>query len=64
MSRLVLLRHGESTANAEDRFAGWLDVPLTPRGLVRALGGVTNGGGLWRLAGVFGGCPADQGARR
>jgi 2,3-bisphosphoglycerate-dependent phosphoglycerate mutase len=36
MSRLVLLRHGESTANAEDRFAGWLDVPLTPRGLAQA----------------------------
>jgi 2,3-bisphosphoglycerate-dependent phosphoglycerate mutase len=36
MSRLVLLRHGESTANAEDSFAGWLDVPLTPRGLAQA----------------------------
>ena len=36
MSRLVLLRHGESTANAEDTFAGWLDVPLTPRGLTQA----------------------------
>ena len=29
---LLLLRHGQSTANAEDRFAGWLDVPLTVRG--------------------------------
>lgn len=36
MSRLVLLRHGESIANAEDRFAGWLDVPLTVRGLAQA----------------------------
>ncbi len=36
MSRLVLLRHGESTANAEDRFAGWLDDPLTPLGLAQA----------------------------
>jgi 2,3-bisphosphoglycerate-dependent phosphoglycerate mutase len=36
MSRLVLLRHGESTANAGDMFAGWLDVPLTPRGLAQA----------------------------
>jgi 2,3-bisphosphoglycerate-dependent phosphoglycerate mutase len=36
MSRLVLLRHGESTANAEDSFAGWLDVPLTPRGFAQA----------------------------
>ena len=29
---LVLLRHGESTANAEDMFGGWLDFPLTDRG--------------------------------
>lgn len=29
---LVLLRHGESVANAEDRFGGWLDYPLTARG--------------------------------
>lgn len=29
---LVLLRHGESLANADDRFGGWLDFPLTNRG--------------------------------
>jgi 2,3-bisphosphoglycerate-dependent phosphoglycerate mutase len=29
---LVLLRHGESTANADDRFGGWLDFDLTTRG--------------------------------
>jgi 2,3-bisphosphoglycerate-dependent phosphoglycerate mutase len=29
---LVLLRHGESTANAEDLFGGWIDYPLTNRG--------------------------------
>ncbi len=29
---LVLLRHGESAWNAEDRFTGWMDVPLTPQG--------------------------------
>jgi 2,3-bisphosphoglycerate-dependent phosphoglycerate mutase len=29
---LVLLRHGESTANADDRFGGWLDFDLTDRG--------------------------------
>jgi 2,3-bisphosphoglycerate-dependent phosphoglycerate mutase len=29
---LVLVRHGQSVANAEERFAGWLDVPLTARG--------------------------------
>lgn len=36
MSGLVLLRHGESTANADDSFAGWLDVPLTRRGRAQA----------------------------
>jgi 2,3-bisphosphoglycerate-dependent phosphoglycerate mutase len=29
---LVLLRHGESTANADDRFGGWIDFDLTARG--------------------------------
>ena len=29
---LLLLRHGQSTANAEDTFSGWLDVALTDRG--------------------------------
>ena len=36
MSRLVMLRHGESTANAGDSFAGWLDVPLSGRGRAEA----------------------------
>jgi bisphosphoglycerate-dependent phosphoglycerate mutase len=29
---LVLLRHGESQWNLENRFTGWVDVPLTPKG--------------------------------
>jgi 2,3-bisphosphoglycerate-dependent phosphoglycerate mutase len=29
---LVLLRHGQSTWNAENLFTGWVDVDLTPRG--------------------------------
>ncbi|MET8631744.1 2,3-bisphosphoglycerate-dependent phosphoglycerate mutase [Streptomyces sp. NPDC004680] len=29
---LVLLRHGQSTTNAEGRFTGWADVPLTSQG--------------------------------
>ncbi|MFJ2296388.1 2,3-diphosphoglycerate-dependent phosphoglycerate mutase [Streptomyces sp. NPDC087894] len=29
---LILLRHGESTANADGIFTGWTDAPLTPRG--------------------------------
>jgi 2,3-bisphosphoglycerate-dependent phosphoglycerate mutase len=33
MSTLVLLRHGESTWNLENRFSGWTDVDLTDRGL-------------------------------
>ncbi|MFT4296697.1 MAG: 2,3-diphosphoglycerate-dependent phosphoglycerate mutase [Micropruina sp.] len=34
--RLVLLRHGESSYNAEGRFTGLLDVPLTERGRAEA----------------------------
>ena len=36
MGCLVLLRHGESTANAADVFAGWLDPPLTDNGVREA----------------------------
>jgi 2,3-bisphosphoglycerate-dependent phosphoglycerate mutase len=32
MNRLVLLRHGESTWNRENRFTGWTDVDLSERG--------------------------------
>jgi 2,3-bisphosphoglycerate-dependent phosphoglycerate mutase len=32
MSTLVLLRHGESTWNKENRFTGWVDVDLSPKG--------------------------------
>jgi 2,3-bisphosphoglycerate-dependent phosphoglycerate mutase len=32
MHKLVLLRHGESTWNEENRFTGWTDVDLSPRG--------------------------------
>lgn len=32
MSRLVLLRHGQSQWNLENRFTGWVDVPLSPKG--------------------------------
>ena len=37
MYRLVLLRHGESTWNQENRFTGWTDVDLSERGRVEAL---------------------------
>ena len=36
MYTLVLLRHGESTWNLENRFTGWTDVDLSPKGLEEA----------------------------
>ena len=36
MHRLVLLRHGQSTWNAENRFTGWTDVDLSPLGVEEA----------------------------
>jgi 2,3-bisphosphoglycerate-dependent phosphoglycerate mutase len=36
MRKLVLLRHGESTWNLENRFTGWTDVDLTPKGVAEA----------------------------
>jgi 2,3-bisphosphoglycerate-dependent phosphoglycerate mutase len=36
MIKLVLLRHGESTWNLENRFTGWHDVDLSPKGIVEA----------------------------
>src|SRR5580765_5522989 len=36
MHKLVLLRHGESTWNQENRFTGWTDVDLTERGIAEA----------------------------
>lgn len=45
---LVLLRHGESTANAAGTFTGWTDVPLTSRGRdqARAAGRLLREAGL------------------
>lgn len=36
MYKLVLLRHGESTWNKENRFTGWTDVDLSEKGLEEA----------------------------
>ena len=36
MHKLVLIRHGESTWNLENRFTGWTDVDLTHEGLEQA----------------------------
>ena len=36
MYKLVLVRHGESSWNLENRFTGWTDVDLTPTGIEQA----------------------------
>ncbi len=36
MYKIVLIRHGESTWNLENRFTGWTDVPLTDTGVAQA----------------------------
>ncbi len=36
MNKIVLLRHGESTWNKENRFTGWTDVDLSEKGLEEA----------------------------
>ena len=36
MYKLVLLRHGESTWNRENRFTGWTDVDLSSAGIAEA----------------------------
>lgn len=37
--KLVLIRHGESTWNKENRFTGWTDVPLSETGIAEAKSG-------------------------
>ena len=36
MRKIVLLRHGESAWNKENRFTGWTDVDLTEKGIAEA----------------------------
>ena len=36
MSHLILVRHGQSEWNLENRFTGWVDVDLTPKGKLEA----------------------------
>lgn len=36
MSYLILIRHGESQWNLENRFTGWVDVELSPKGIKEA----------------------------
>jgi 2,3-bisphosphoglycerate-dependent phosphoglycerate mutase len=48
MTSLVLLRHGESTWNAEGLFTGWVDVGLSEKGAAEAVAG----GALLRDSGL------------
>jgi 2,3-bisphosphoglycerate-dependent phosphoglycerate mutase len=48
MHKLVLIRHGESTWNLENRFTGWTDVDLTATGREQA----KNAGQLLKAAGI------------
>ena len=36
MSQLVIFRHGQSIWNLENKFTGWVDVALTPKGIEEA----------------------------
>ena len=33
MGKLIAIRHGQSTWNAENRFTGWVDVDLSEKGI-------------------------------
>ena len=48
MPTLILLRHGQSQWNLEDKFTGWVDVDLTPQGEAEA----KKGGELIKAAGL------------
>ena len=48
MPTLILLRHGQSQWNLEDRFTGWVDVDLTAEGEAQA----KKGGELIKAAGI------------
>ena len=48
MATLILVRHGQSQWNLENRFTGWIDVPLTDTGRAEA----KRAGGIIRTLGV------------
>ncbi len=37
MAQLILVRHGQSVWNLENRFTGWVDVPLSKKGIEEAI---------------------------
>ena len=36
MSKLILIRHGQSIWNKENRFTGWVDIDLSEKGILEA----------------------------
>lgn len=39
MSKLIMMRHGESEWNRANRFTGWVDIPLSTKGIQEAIEG-------------------------
>ena len=58
MNKLILLRHGQSQWNLENRFTGWKNVPLTEKGIQEA----KNAGLLIKKASLLP-CPTDPDLR-
>jgi 2,3-bisphosphoglycerate-dependent phosphoglycerate mutase len=48
MREIILLRHGESVCNKENRFTGWTDVDLSSKGIqeVKKAAGLLNNDGI------------------
>ena len=49
MYKLVLIRHGQSQWNLENKFTGWTDVDLTEQGILEA----KNAGNLLKKEGFY-----------
>ena len=41
MNNLILIRHGQSVWNAENKFTGWVDVDISPKGIEEAANAAT-----------------------
>lgn len=61
--KLVLIRHGESAWNLENRFSGWYDADLSPAGHEEAKRGGQALRGAERAGLVGGGCGGPGGRR-
>src|SRR5579871_2493879 len=38
-AKLIMMRHGESEWNRQNLFTGWVDIPLSPKGVEEAIEG-------------------------